>query len=87
MPDTPRGLRIIFEPDWDPAGAPAAHRGLFAVDPRVRTLLKVLVSYPEVRHVLPDRISLDAGAAVPLLESIARFLDRQSWLVKRVDIT
>jgi len=87
MPDTARRLRIIFEPDWEPAGATPAHRGLFAVDPRVRTLLKVLVSYPEVRHVLPDRISLDATAAVPLLESIARFLERQSWLVNRVDIS
>jgi len=86
MPDPPRHLRIVFEPPWDPAGAPPARRGLFAADPRVRTLLKVLVSYSEVRHVLPDRISLDATAAVPLLESIARFLDRQAWLVRRVDI-
>jgi len=52
----------------------------------VRTLLKVLVSYPEVRYVLPDRISLDAAASAPLVESIARFLDRQSWLVRRVEI-
>jgi hypothetical protein len=87
VPDAPRQLRITFEPGWTPAGATPGHRGLFAADPRVRTLLKVLVSYPEVRHVLPDRISLDATAAVPLLESIARFLDRQSWLVRRVDIT
>lgn len=87
MLDAPRRLRIVFESGWDPAGGTPAHRGLFAADPRVRTLLKVLVSYPEVRHVLPDRISLDATATVPLLESIGRFLDRQSWLVRRVDIT
>ena len=81
-----RSLTIVFQPEWDPAGSGAAHRGLFATEPRVRTLLKVLVSYPDVRYILPDRISLDASASVPLLETIARFLDRQSWLVSRVSI-
>lgn len=77
----------MFAPAWDPSGAVPGHRGLFATDPRVRTLVKVLVSYPEVRFVLPDRVSLDAAASAPLLESIARFLGRQAWLVRRVDIT
>ncbi|PWU21236.1 MAG: hypothetical protein C5B48_11525 [Candidatus Rokuibacteriota bacterium] len=82
-----RSLKIAFQPEWDPAGTGApAPRGLFAADPRVKTLLKVLVSYPEVRYVLPDRISLDAAATMPLLETIARFLDRQSWLVRHVTI-
>jgi hypothetical protein len=81
-----RSLTIVFEAGWDPSVAAPAHRGLFAADPRVRTLLKVLASYPEVRFVLPDRISLDGAASVPLLESIARFLTRQTWLVRRVDI-
>ena len=44
------------------------------------------MSYPEVRYVLPDRVSLDAEASTTLVEAIARFLDRQSWLVRRVDI-
>ena len=83
---TARSLKITFQPEWDPAGSGPAHRGLFATDPRVRTLLKVLVSYPEVRYVLPDRISLDPAASGPLLETIARFLDRQSWLVRHVTI-
>jgi hypothetical protein len=83
---TARSLKITFQPDWDPSGSGPAHRGLFAPDTRVRTLLKVLVSYPEVRYVLPDRISLDESAGVPLLETIARFLDRQAWLVRRVTI-
>ncbi len=87
MAGAARSLRIVFEPGWDPAGGTPAHRGLFATDPRVRTLLKVLVSYPEVRFALPDRISLDGAASAPLLESIARFLARQTWLVRRVDIT
>jgi hypothetical protein len=52
----------------------------------VRTLLRVLVSYPEVRYVLPDRVSLDAGADPRLLETIARFLERQQWLVRRVTV-
>ncbi len=77
----------MFESGWDPSGAAPGHRGLFATDPRVRTLLKVLVSYPEVRFALPDRISLDGSASAPLLESVARFLARQTWLVRRVDIT
>ncbi len=86
MKTMPRSLRIVLQPGWDPAGNAPARRGLFATDPRVRTLVKVLVSYPEVRYVLPDRVSLDGTASAPLLESIARFLDRQSWLVRRVDI-
>ena len=81
-----RSLRIALQPAWKPADGAPARRGLFATDPRVRTLVKVLVSYPEVRYVLPDRVSLDGAASAPLLESIARFLDRQSWLVRRVDI-
>jgi len=81
-----RNLRIVFQSDWDPARHSATDRGLFAADPRVRTLVKMLVSYPEVRYVVPDRISLDSDASVALLESIGRFLDRQSWLIKRVEI-
>jgi hypothetical protein len=53
----------------------------------VRTLLRVLVSYPEVRYILPDRISLDAAADPRTLETMARFLERQSWLVRRVAVT
>jgi hypothetical protein len=81
-----RSLTLAFEPGWDPADAGPGHRGLFAADPRVRTLLKVLASYPDVRYVLPDRVSMDGAASAPLLESIARFLSRQTWLVRRVDI-
>ena len=81
-----RSLRVVFQPDWDPEAGSPGHRGLFASDPRVRTLLRVLMSYPEVRYALPDRVSLDGGANPALLEAVARFLDRQSWLVKRVSI-
>jgi hypothetical protein len=77
---------VVFQPVWDPDAAAPGHRGLLATDPRVRTLVKVLLSYPEVRYVLPDRISLEPTAGAPLLESLARFLDRQSWLVERVHI-
>jgi hypothetical protein len=52
----------------------------------VRTLLRVLLSDPEVRSVVHDRINLDAGAAPALLDSLAHFLERQRWLVRRVDI-
>jgi hypothetical protein len=78
-----RSLRVSFRPEWEPEGA---GRGFFAMDPRVRTLLRVLLSYPEVRYIVPDRISLDASTGPALLETIAHFLDRQSWLVKHVVI-
>ncbi len=81
-----RTVEVGFQPDWDPRSAAPGHRGLLAWDQRVRTLLKVLVSYPEVRYVLADRISLDGGADPRLLETIARFLERQRWLVKRVKV-
>jgi hypothetical protein len=58
--------------------------GLLASDPRVRTLRKVLVTYPAVRYVLPDRISLEPTADVRTLESVVTFLQRQHWLVKSV---
>lgn len=44
----------------------------------------MLVSYPDVRYVLPDRVSLDAAADARVLDSVARFLERQQWLVSSV---
>jgi len=55
-----------------------------APDPRARTLLRVLVSYPEVRYVLPDRIGLEAGTDARLIETLMRFLGRQQWLITHV---
>jgi hypothetical protein len=46
----------------------------------------VLVSYPEVRYVLPDRICLDQTSDPRLLETITRFLERQSWLLRSVTV-
>lgn len=77
-----RQIRLSFQPGW---GAPEG-KGLFGNDPRVRTLRRVLVSYPETRHLLPDRISMDPGADLRLLETVARFLERQRWLVEAVEI-
>ncbi|HET7874908.1 MAG TPA: hypothetical protein VFN71_05235 [Methylomirabilota bacterium] len=77
-------LVVSLQPEWDPASAPPSRRGLLAADPRVRTLLRVLVSYPEVRHVLPDRVSVEAAADTRVVETIGRFLERQSWLITRV---
>jgi hypothetical protein len=69
-----------------PAGEPAATRGLLAPDPRVRTLCRVLISYPEIRHITPDRVSFDATADARTLETVARFLERQQWLVAAVTV-
>jgi len=77
------GLVASFRHEWQPGGAGG---GFFAADPRVRTLLRVVLSYPEVRYVVPDRICFDAGVSPTLLETIAHFLDRQSWLITHVVI-
>lgn len=79
-----RSLRVLFQPAWHPDADDPGRRGLLAAEPRVRTLLKVLVSYPEVRYILPDRLSLEASADSRLMETIGRFLERQEWLVKAV---
>jgi hypothetical protein len=79
---TARTIRVRFQEEWHRLG----HRGLLDVDPRVRTLCRVLVSYPEVRHILPDRVSVDAKASTEVLETMSRFLIRQKWLVREVEI-
>jgi hypothetical protein len=81
-----REVRLTFQPDWDPGPADPGRGGLLARDPKVRTLLKVLVSYPEVHYVLPDRIRLDATSDPRLLDTIQRFLERQSWLLRAVAV-
>ena len=78
VPSAGRNLRVGFQTDWDPRSAGPGRRGCSRGDPRVRTLLRVLVSYPEVRYILPDRISLEASADPRLLETMARFLERQA---------
>jgi hypothetical protein len=77
-----RAIRVTLQEEWEWP----AHRGLLDVDPRVRTLCRVLVSYPEVRHILPDRVSVEAVAAPEVLEAMSRFLSRQRWLVRDVTI-
>ena len=76
----PRAVRVVLQPGW----APGEGLGLLASDPRVRTLRKVLVTYPAVRYVLPDRISLEPTTDVRTLDSLITFLQRQQWLVKSV---
>jgi hypothetical protein len=73
----PRTIRVRFQKEW------AAHerRGLLAPDPRVRTLCRVLVTYPDVRHIATDRISLYGNADARTVDTVTRFLERQHWLV------
>jgi hypothetical protein len=78
-PAAPRTVRLSFRGDW-------GGRGLLSSDARIRTLRKVLVSYPDVRHILPDRVSLDPGTDRRVLDTVARFLERQHWLVNSVAI-
>ena len=75
----PRRILVRLRDEW------AGERGLFASDPRVRTLRRVLVSYPEVRHILPDIISLEAVVDARVVDTMTQFLQRQQWLVKSVD--
>ena len=74
----PRTIRVRFQPDW----ARRERRGLLAPDPRVRTLCRVLVTYPDVRHIVTDRISLHGNADARTVDTVARFLERQHWLVE-----
>ena len=76
----PRTIRAVFREPWNlPEG-----RGFLDSDPRIRTLRKVLVTYPDVRHILPDRISLAPDTEPRVLETVTRFLQRQQWLVSVV---
>lgn len=73
---------MLLRPEWvAPAG-----KGLLSSDQRARTLRKVLVTYPEVRHVLPDRVSIEATAEASVVDTLKHFLERQHWLVKSVVI-
>lgn len=78
----PRRIRIRFQSG---PGGPG-DQGLFGADPKIRTLRRVLVTYPEIRHILPDRISFESTADPRLLETVARFLERQRWLVRGVEV-
>jgi len=77
---TPKTLRLSFQNDWTDA------RGLLASDPRVRTLTRVLVTYPDVRHIVPDHISFEGTTDPRTLETVVKFLERQQWLVKGVQV-
>jgi len=79
-------LRAAFQPAWHPGAGDPGRRGFFAPDPRARTLLRVLVSYPEVRFVLPDRVGLEAAADARLIDTLMRFVGRQAWLVTGVTV-
>lgn len=76
----PRRIRVVLREERMTAGVP----GLLAADPRVRTLLRALVTYPAVRHIAPDRVSLESTADPHVLDAIAGFLRRQDWLVTAV---
>ena len=78
----PRSIRLVFKGEWTAPGS----KGLLGSDPRLRTLRKVLVSYPDVRHIVPDRISLEASADSRTLDAVVRFLERQHWLVKSIAV-
>lgn len=75
-----RTIRVQCHREYATPGGP----GLLAPDPRARTLRKVLVSYPEVRHIRPDRISFDATTDTRTLDTVVRFLERQHWLVASI---
>ena len=65
---------------------PPDGRGLLDSDPRVRTLRKILVTYPDIRHILPDRISLGPDTDARVLDTVTLFLRRQHWLVSGVTV-
>ena len=75
-------MRVVLRADWTLHDT----QGLLGSDPRVRTLRKVLVTYPDVRHIVPDRISFEATTAPSTIDTVKRFLERQQWLVKSVTL-
>jgi hypothetical protein len=78
----PRSIRVACRKEFStPEGG-----GLLAPDPRARTLRKVLVSYPQVRHIRPDLISLDATVDARTIDTVVKFLERQQWLVASVEV-
>jgi hypothetical protein len=79
-----RLLRLDLRPEFAQPEQDAGRAGLLSTDERAATLLRVLLSYAEVRYVLPDRVSVDPGADPHLVETLTRFLERQHWLVRRV---
>jgi hypothetical protein len=72
-----RELRIVLRNEWKT-------QGLLSSDQRARTLRKVLVTYPDVRHILPDRVRLERGADAGVVETLRHFLERQHWLLTTV---
>ena len=73
-------IRVLLRGEWT-----EPHRqGLLASDARVRTLRRVLVTYPDVRHILPDRISVEDATDRSTIDTLKHFLERQQWLVKAV---
>jgi hypothetical protein len=79
-----RNLQLALQPAWEAPGEGRTPAGLLSPDPRVRTLLRVLLSYPDARFVLPDRVNLAAGVDPRLVDTLTRFLERQRWLVRGV---
>lgn len=77
-----RAIRVRCQRQF---AGPTGH-GLLDADPRVRTLRRVLVTYPDVRHIGPDRISLDAGVDQRTVDTVVHFLERQQWLVAAVAV-
>ena len=77
-----RIIRVRFDKSW----AAQESRGLLAPDPRGRTLCRVLVTYPQVRHIVTDRLSFDAATDTRTLDTVARFLQRQHWLVESLSV-
>jgi hypothetical protein len=45
-----------------------------------------VVTYPDVRHILPDRISLAPETDARVLDTVVLFLRRQQWLVSAVTV-
>ena len=82
----PRRLDVTFAASWGATPDPAGRGGLLAFDDRIHTLLGILLSYPDVRHVLPDQVSLDPATEPQILETLRLFLQRQHWLVRSVAV-
>jgi hypothetical protein len=81
LADSPgyRTIRISLRPECD-------RQGLLASEPRAQALRKALVAYPGVRHVLPNRVSLDAAVESHVLNAIVRLVEQHRWLASSATI-
>lgn len=74
-----REIKIQFNTDWENKHK----KGLLVNDQKTKTVIKVIISYPEIRHIVPSAIRFDSNVSEKTIETIANFLERQKWMIEK----